>query len=71
MMSKNAEAVILRINFKLKGVKRDKEGHYILRVDSSRNYNNCKYLCIYIVHKANSNGTKIKNKDHKNMDQGF
>ena len=37
-----------KIDFQIKAVKRDKEGHYIIldqRINSRRRYNNYKYIC--------------------------
>ena len=36
-----------KTDFKIKAVKRDKEGHYIIqRINPRRRYNNYKYICI-------------------------
>ena len=47
-----------KINFKIKAVKRDKEGHYIM-INLRRRYNNYKYICIQhrstTICKANAN----------------
>ena len=47
-----------KIDFKIKAVKRDKEGHYIM-INPRRRYNNYKYICTQhwstIICKANTN----------------
>ena len=59
---KKAGAAILildKIDFKIKTITRDREGHYIMIKGSRRRYNNCKYLCTQhrstSIHKANTN----------------
>ena len=49
-----------KIDFKIKAVKRDKEGHYIMIKGSiQRRYTNYKYICTQhrstSIHKANTN----------------
>ena len=57
-----------KIDFKIKTITRDKEGHYIMikGIDSRRRYNNCKYLCTQhrstSIHKANTNSHKRGNR---------
>ena len=48
-----------KIDFEIKAMKRDKEGHYISSKDQRRRYNNYKYICTQhrstTVCKANAN----------------
>ena len=48
-----------KIDFEIKAMKRDKEGHYISSKDQRRRYNNYKYICIQhmstAICKANAN----------------
>ena len=48
-----------KIDFEIKAVKRDKEGHYIMIKGSRRRYNNYKYICTQhrstAICKANAN----------------
>ena len=48
-----------KIDFEIKAVKRDKEGHYIMIKGSRRRYNNYKYICTQhrstAIFKANAN----------------
>ena len=56
-----------KIDFKIKTITRDKEGHYIMIKGSIQEgrYNNCKYLCTQhrsiSTHKANANSHKRGN----------
>ena len=54
-----------KIDFKIKTVTRDKQGHYIISRDQSRRYNNYKYRCIQprstSIYKANANSHKRRN----------
>ena len=55
-----------KIDFKIKTVIRDKEGHYIIIKGSvQKRYNNCKYLWTQhrsiSIHKANANSHNIRN----------
>ena len=53
-----------KMDFKIKTITRDKEGHYIM-INSRRKYNNCKYLCSQYrsttIHKVNANSHKRGN----------
>ena len=52
------------IDFKIKEISRDKEGHYIM-INPRGRYNNCKYLCTQYrstsIHKTNTNRHKRRN----------
>ena len=59
---KKARVAILisdKVDFKIKTITRDKEGHYI---NPRKRYNNCKYLCTQhrstSIHKTNANSHK-------------
>ena len=52
-----------KIDLKIKKIKRDNKGHYIMiRDQSKRKHNNCKYLCTQhrntSIHKTNTNRQK-------------
>ena len=52
-----------KIDFKIKTITRDKEGHHVQEgINPRRRYNNCKYLCTQhrstSIHKANANSHK-------------
>ena len=53
-----------KIDFEIKAMKRDKEGHYIM-INPRRRYNNYKYICTQhrstTIHKANANKCKRRN----------
>ena len=56
-----------KIDFKIKTIARDKEGHYNDQgINPRRGYNNCKYLCTRLrstlIHKANANSHKRGNR---------
>ena len=64
---KKAEVAILisnKIDFKIKAVKRDKEGHYTM-INPTIRYNNYKYICTQqrstTICKANANKYKRRN----------
>ena len=56
-----------KIDFKMKNILRDKEGHYIMIKGSikKRRYNNCKYICTRYtntsINKTNANSHKRRN----------
>ena len=55
-----------KIDFEIKAMKRDKEGHYIMikRINLRRRYNNYKYICTQhgstSIYKANTNKQRGK-----------
>ena len=62
-----------KIDFKIKTITRDKEGHSIMIKGSiqEEDNNNCKYLCTQhrstSIHKANANSHKGKNRQYNSI----